>query len=383
MNGRAQVQALGPADPFRAHTKSPMIVRRKSLVAATVVLATLCAAEAAACPICVPYPTVTLADILMECESVVMVREDDERPFVFTPVEVLKGTVDGPVIESFINSTSRRLLRQNPNDLAVFARSTPQEAWRYRAYAKNEGQSFIRAIIEQSPGWNGPRGTDKRIAFFTEHLTASTPLIRTQAYLEVGRAPYAAIKTIAANVPRDQILEFLADWRLTDWHSLFILMLAQSELPADHALIRDRFENSARFRITKNLSAWTTAYIETNPETGFGDVEEQYLARRDRQPAELLEVHRSLSVLGSEGGAVAEPRVARRRRRILESYGILIESHPGLAGAVAQDLTNWNIQALMKELSSILESEGVLEPASRLAVEYYLSMAPRFRTIGH
>ena len=157
-------------------------------------------------------------------------------------------------------------------------------------------------------------------------------------------------------------------------------MLGQSELPSDRDLIRSQFESKARYGITMNLSAWTTAYIEVNPETGIEDVEELYLAMDRRTPDELEEVHRSLSVLGSEGGAVAEPRIAQRRRRIVESYGILLEHHPTMAGLVAKDLTNWQTQALVEELSSIVESETELDPGSKMAVRYYLSMAPRFRS---
>ena len=358
-----------------------MIVKKMSLAACAASLLTLFVAEAAACPICVAYPKTTLADVLIESESIVMVREADERPYVFSPVEVLKGTVDDHDIDAFLDSTSRRRLKQNPNDVAVLVRSAPEGAWSYRTYASTDSQGFLRAIIEQSTHWNGAKGSDRRISFFTEYLTDPNPLIRNQAYLEVGRAPYSVIKTIAAAVPRDQILEFLANWRLVEWHSLFILMLGQSQLPSDHARIRSQVERRARFGITTNLSAWTTAYIEITPETGIEDIVALYFSERSRTPDELEEVHRSLSVMGSEGGAVAEPRVAKRRRRIVKSYATLLEHHPTMAGRVASDLTNWKTRALVDRLSSIIESETVLDPGSEMAVSYYLSMAPRFRSI--
>ena len=83
-------------------------------------------------------------------------------------------------------------------------------------------------------------------------------------------------------------------------------------------------------------------------------------------------------MLGSEGGAVAEPRIARRRRRIVESCGILLEHHPAMAGNVARDLTNWKTQALEDQLAGIMDGEIALDPVSKMAVEFYLSMAPRF-----
>jgi hypothetical protein len=358
-----------------------MVAKMVVRVAAVTASVVLFPAGADACQICVPFPQTTLADSLIESESVVMVREDNDRPYIFRPIEVLKGAIESHDIEAFVDSVSRRKLEQNPEDVAVLVRNGPEEAWSYRNYANSDTQEFIRAIIEQSARWNGSRGDDRRIAFFTEYLTDESSLIREQAYLEVGRAPYSVIKTIAGAIPREQILGFLANWRLVEWHNLFILMLGQSRIPSDHDLIRNKFETNARYGLRTNLSAWTTAYIETNPETGIEDIEALYLAKRDRTREELEEVHRSLSVLGSEGGAVAKPRVAQRRRRIVESYAILLEHHPTMAGKVARDLTNWRSQALVEQLSSIMKGETMLDPDSKMAVSYYLSMAPRFRSI--
>jgi hypothetical protein len=331
-----------------------------------------------ACMICVPFPKATLADMLVESESIVTVREDDARPYIFTPIDVLKGDFAGDEIEAFVDSASRRKLKQNPEDVALLVSNTSEGGWSYRSYADPEYQEFIRTILEQSTRWNGLKGSDQRVRFFTKHLTDDNPLIREQAYLEVGRAPYSVIKTIAGAVPREQILRFLGNFRLVEWHSLFILMLGQSQLPSDQALIRDKFETNARFGLKTNLSAWATAYVEVNPETGIDEMEALYFARDDRTPEELEEAHRSLSVLGSEGGAVAVPRVAARRRRIIKSYGTLLEHHPTMAGKVAKDLTNWRRQALVDELSSIMKSETPLDPDSKMAVSYYLSMASRF-----
>jgi hypothetical protein len=363
------------------HTQHSMIAKTISLVASLATSAVLFPRAAEACQICVPFPKTTLADMLIKSESIVMVREDNERPYIFIPVEVLKGAIEDHDIEAFVDSASRRRLKQNPDDVAVLVRNAPEEAWSYRSYANTDTQEFIRTIVEQSTRWNGSRGSDRRVAFFTEHLTDHNPLIREQAYLEVGRAPYSVIKTIVGAVPRNQILGFLANWRLVEWHSLFILMLGQSQITSDHDLIRNKFETNARYGLKTNLSAWATAYIEINPETGIEDIEALYLTRGDRTSEELEEVHRSLSVLGSEGGAVAEPRVAQRRRRIIKSYAILLEHHPTMAGKVARDLTNWRSRALVDELSSIMEGETMLDPDSKMAVSYYLSMAPRFRSI--
>ena len=361
--------------------KNSMIAKAVSLAASAAFFSLLSAAAVEACMICVPFPKATLADMLLECESIVIVREYNERPYIFRPIDVLKGDFEGDEIEAFVDSASRRKLKLHPEDVAVLVSNNPEGEWSYRSYANPEYQEFIRAILEQSTRWDGLEKSDRRVAFFTERLTADHPLIREQAYLEVGRAPYAVIKTIAGAVPRDQILELLGNFRLVEWHSLFILMLGQSQLAGDHDLIRSKFETNARFGLRTNLSAWATAYVEANPETGIDDIETIYFARDDRTREEIEEAQKSLSVLGSEGGAIAAPRVAARRRRIVKSYGVLLEHHPIMAGKVAKDLTNWRSQALADQLSGIMNSETVLDPESKLAVSYYLSMASRFPAI--
>jgi hypothetical protein len=363
------------------HTKHSTIAQTISLIASVASFAVLFPTAVEACMICVPYPKTTLADTLIKSESIVMARENSEKAYVFNVIEVLKGATDAHDIEAFVNSAARRNLKQNPEDVVVLVRNATESAWRYLRYADIEYQRFIRTILEHSDRWNGLGGSERRVAFFKEYLTDDNQHFREQAYLEVGRAPYSAIKTIAGSVPRDQIRIFLANWRLMEWHSLYILMLGQSLHPNDHDLIRDKFEKTARFGLTTNLSAWATAYIEINPEAGIEEIEALYFGKDDRTRDELEEVHKSLSVLGSEGGALAEPRFAKRLRRIVKSYAILLEHHPTMAGKVAKDLTNWRSRALVDQLSSIMKSETMLDPDSKLAVSYYLSMASRFRPI--
>lgn len=362
-------------------TKRPVIVRTLVVVAGMAFLSLLLRAPAKACMICVPFPKTTLADSLIKSESIVTVREHVEKPYVFTLMEVLKGTCDDHEIEAFVDSASRRKLKRNPEDVILLARNTTDGEWKHLTYADTERLGFIRAILEHSDQWNGLKGSEKRITFFTDYLTHNDGVFREQAYLEVGRAPYAVIKTIAGSVPRDQIRRYLANWRLVEWHSLYILMLGQSRHADDHDFIRNKFETAAKFGLKTNLSAWSTAYIEINPETGLEEIETLYFGRSDRTREELEEIQKGLSVLGSEGGSLAKPRVAERRRRIVTSYAILLEQHPTMAGKVANDLTNWQIRALVDQMSSIKKNDATLDPESKLAVSYYLSMAPRFPSV--
>jgi hypothetical protein len=317
--------------------------------------------------------------VLADCETVVLARENAEKPYHFTPVAVLKGAVDETNVEAFVDSTSRRKLRRNPGDAVVLARRQGAETdWRRIAYADRRYQRFVRAILKNTGDWEGFTGAERRIAFFAERLTSDHRLVRQQAYLEVGRAPYASIKTIAGSVPRDQILRFLANWRLIEWHNLYILMLAQSRLPEDLAYIRRKFESAARYGLETNLSAWTTAFVETHPDTALERIETLYFGNARRTRKELEAVFLGLSVLGSEGGVFAGPDLLGRRHRIVRSYGVLLEHHPPMAGRVARDLMTWQIRAFVDRLSTIARSETLLDSDTVFAMDYYLSMAGRF-----
>jgi len=188
-----------------------------------------------ACMICILYPKTTFADVLNEREPIVFAREKIGKAYYFYAVEVLKGVIDGDEFKAYIYSTDRRMLSKNLKDVAVFAKKDSGDDWQYIAYADKEYQAFVREIILQADIWQKFKGSSRRIDFFAERLTNSNPRIREQAYIEVGRAPYSSIKRIAGSVPRHLIREFLANWRLVEWHSLYILMLGQSQHPDDRA----------------------------------------------------------------------------------------------------------------------------------------------------
>ena len=334
-----------------------------------------------ACVICVPYPQTTLADVLIESDKVIMARESERKPYSFYTVAVLKGTDNAHGIDAFINSSARRMLKQNPDGAVVFRRENRESGWHFITYADTEYQEFIRAIIEQSARWRQFSGTRLRIDFFAQYLNHNHRLISEQAYLEVGRAPYASIKRIAGTIPRQQIYKFLANWQLIEWHSLYILMLGSSQHPDDLAYIRQKLESTAAFGLKTNLSAWVTAFIEAHPDTGVEEIEKLYFSSKVRTRDELQEVLKALSVLGSDVSFLVDPESIDRQRRIVGSYSALLQNYPMMAGAVANDLTVWKTQALIEQLSNILEHEPDLGPNSKMAVSYYLSIAPRFQVI--
>jgi hypothetical protein len=158
-------------------------------------------------------------------------------------------------------------------------------------------------------------------------------------------------------------------------------MLGQSRHPDDMAYIRNKVEAAAAYGSKINLSAWVSAFIEMNPDTGVEEIENLYFSGQRRTPGELQEVCKSLSTLGSEDGMRVSRELIERRNRIVRSYASLLENHPQMAGLVARDLTVWQVRALVEQLELIRETESALEPNTKMAINHYLSISGRFPAV--
>ena len=334
--------------------------------------------EARACVVCIPYPTVTHADILLTSDVVVMARENPEKPFSYSVTDVLKGVVDGEPSGVFVDSRTRRLLGLNPRDRVVLYRKTTGSQWRRLTYADVEYQGIVAAILQRSNAWGPDSRSPKRIAYFSQLLNNSQPTIGNQAYLEVGRAPYYQIKQVADLVPRAKVLQFLSDWRRIEWRRLYILMLANSGHTDDQALIRDKFIEVSKFGFTTNLSAWTVAFIEIDLEKAIQELEALYFRNERRSDEELAAVMQAISVIAGQDGGLPPTHRTKLRRRAIQGFETLLDRHPQMAGYVAKALTVWKQKALENRLADIASRKLVRDPGAAFAVDHYLSMAQRF-----
>jgi len=337
-----------------------------------------------ACTICVPYPERTLADHLLEYDEIIFAREVANSPYLFEQVELIRGTGVSAPIKIFCDSSTRRKLKFIPDSVVVLARTSGADKWQKITFADSGYQPFIRTIVEHGSSWADAAGNLARVRYFSNYLTSEHRLIQEQAYLEVGRAPYSTIKTLAAAIPKEQIYEFLGNFRFIEWHSLYILLLGQSQQPQDRAYIRKQVESAARFATTTNLAAWLTAFIETHPETGIGEIETWYFSHPGRSNDELDQVMTSMSVLGSQP-PVADLPLFPLRDRIVKSYATLLKHHPAMAGKVARDLSMWQVRAHVERLTAIQKEKTLLDPADLYLVDYYLSVVrtfPRFDAGG-
>lgn len=343
------------------------------LIGCLISAAALLSSAAHACVICIPYPETTLADRLLENEAIVFAREVDNAPYTFYPVEVLRGEPLSDPVKLFCNSSIRRKLQALPEGVVVIARKGGEE-WQPITFAEGDYKTFIRTIVSRGEKWEGSPSAQDRLDYFSSLLTSDESDIREQAYLEVGRAPYATIKALADKVPTEQIHAYLANFRFIEWHNLYILMLGQSTNPNDRLYIKSQFESGARLGTTVNLGAWVTAFIEAYPDIGVKEVEKRYFVNRNRSSDELAQVLTSMSILGSQPVGADLPHFPFREE-IVGSYGKLLENYPAMAGRVAKDLTRWKVAAHVDRLEEIRGDTSLLDASSTYLVDQYIAAA--------
>jgi hypothetical protein len=207
----------------------------------------------------------------------------------------------------------------------------------------------------------------QRLAEFVPLLGHADSRLHETAYLEIARAPYTEIRRIATEVPIEKVRGMLDQPRYLEWRSLAILMLAQSNDPADRERIRTSFEAKQRLGSTFNLAAWATAYLAIEGSSGVERIQRWYLERPERSREELQEIIKALSVSASADAALREPVIA--------GYRALLETHPAMAPAVSRVLIAWHRWDFVEQIQRIREGMAGQDSLAAYALGLYLRLA--------
>jgi disulfide oxidoreductase YuzD len=326
--------------------------------------------RAEACMVCIPFPEDTATDQLLQADVVVLGRENPDQPFSYVAIEVLKGKLDDPDIDQFVDSTTRRRLAFNPGESVVLTFGGATNDWRSAGYATPAYKALAGEILARASTWKQWDQGENRATFFLPYLADADRFVRDLAYLEVGRASYNTIRRADPFVPAAQVHRFLADPQYLEWHALYILLLGVDAKADEKKAIRATMASRAQSNLTLNLSAWATALIEIDGEKAIDWLETVYLGAPDRDPDVVLEIVKALSVQGAR-------KRSGLRRRIAESYGLLIQTHPSLAGWAARDLATWRDWRFAREIAAVRESRLMMDGATAYAIDYYIGEQDR------
>jgi hypothetical protein len=252
-------------------------------------------------------------------------RVDPTQPFSFAAVTVLKGQLADPHVDLFADSTTRRQLDAHSNWCVLLVHS--KSGWVNLGVADEGYQKVVGGILAFSPEWARAGGGKKRLEYFLSLWSHENRAIFEQAYLELGKAPYSAIKKFGARVSHEELQPILTQRDYLEWRALAVLMLAQRDDESARRRITEAFENCARFSLTTNLSAWATAYVEIHKAQGVAVIERAYLKNEKRSLEEIRSVLTALAVHSQQGDFDL-------RERIIASYGRSV--HPKAADAIQE-----------------------------------------------
>jgi len=329
-----------------------------------------------ACLICLPVPTTSPADYLLESELIVIAREDPGAPYWLRIGKVLKGDASGVDRDFFLESPLQTGPSLNRNREVICAygsregRSQPE--WARVGDADVAFAPLVHEILQLGEQWKAnPR---ERASFFARYLAHRNQQVRALAHLEVARAPYDQIREFAGSLSPEELRASLQNFRLTDWHPLYILLLAQNEEAVDHQLITDKVRSAAESRRTLHLAAWVTGWIENDPEAALEFVEANYLSDNRRETAEIRAISQALSVHGNRGHV-------HLRNRIVKGYQQVLEQHPMLAPGIVTDLMAWEQWGLADSILPIVMTPPPgLDQAVLLQLRAYLRKAGEVTT---
>jgi len=348
--------------PFRSFQFPYIVV---GVVAAILSTASM---TARACTLCIGFPKQSVADYVIQSDCVALARPSPNDLFAFAPVEILKGVYRGETIDLFVDSVKRREFAANADSHVALVRDAKDRTWRNLGIVAGDYEAVLRRVVLLSSHWQGVEGRRQRVRFFLPLFGHDHPQVRELAYLEMGRAPYSVIKKLGQIVSREDFSSMLTAREFIEWRPLAILLLAQSNKPRDKHYIIDSFQNSERFKLTKNLSAWAAAAIELQGAEAVEFIERLYFRQTDRKRQELAEVVKALSMHGTEGRT-------ELRDRVVASYAVLLEFHPAMSGEIAKDLTRWKRSELTERLSAIAATGESIDPTARNSIRRYLSLS--------
>jgi hypothetical protein len=329
-------------------------------------LAALVPAPVLACLVCITLPELTIADRVIEAETVVLARENPARPFSYAPVEQLRGEASPEPIPFLVDSTMRRRLAADPDAAVLFVREGA--SWVQLAFVEASVRAMLDHILEAAPVWDAEQDHGERFAFFAERHDHPNETIRLLALAEISRAPYAQIRSMTPRLARAEIARILRDPKWVEWAPIHILFLGLSDDPDDHAFVRRMTRLAAERGMRSHLGAWATALVEIDGPPAIDWLETAYFADPDRGIEELRQVVTALAVLAEGGEPDLEPRIAA-------AFRSLARDRPALAGDAAKHLATLGDWSQADTFAGILDSGDVADPAAEFVILSYLQAA--------
>lgn len=322
-------------------------------------------------PVLVPRPTMTLTDWVLLSDSLVLAREDSERPFHYARVKTLTGDPGTEPIDLFLPSQLRRRLAMDEELTMLLARGSKSGDWRALGLASDDYLRVVQRILEFDETWT-PKETDNlpRLQEFSSLLGHEDVRLHELAYLEIGRASYASIRSVGADVPLERVRAQLNNPIYFDWRGLDIMLLGLSKNEVDRKRVIREMKYLQSQSLNLNLAAWATAYVEVAGEAAIDEFTDWYFRNAGRSRDELREISRALAGHANEN--------LEMRQSVVDAYRVLLENHPGVAPDITHDLIAWQRWDFAEEMQALKPVLARKDPLGAHKVNLFLMRAKRY-----
>lgn len=339
-------------------------LRRQALAFALLMMG---ATVAHACPACLGTgaPKLTLVQQLLDSdESVVAARGRDGLHFIVR--ESIKGPRK-PGEEIALSVGQAPWNGVGGDGVVILGKHLFTKQWvMLGAIAPGREQWLRRLAVMKRTKALDEADWVERVSFFVDDLDDPDPLVRSTAFGELARAPYAAMRTLRPKLDYATLLREYARTTEADGRALIVLLLGLENGEEGRRWVGEAFAQAAHDNNASGLAALVTAFLEGAGEDGLRRVEALYLGAAPRGPDETHNVVVGLGVQGGRGGAIPQQDIVPLFRRI-------VATHPESAGAVAQILDGWARFELASQMALLKEDARLDEGAQLLVANYLLS----------
>lgn len=349
---------------------------RSIVCAAVLLLGTVAALPAQACPFCAP--SLTLSEQLAQNEAAVLVRwvEAQEGDLesagttTFDIVEVHQQPRSTPLTKSQ-RVTIPRYRSGSPGDLFLLMGNPGDERLEWGLPLDMTRACY--EYIAQSPSRETP--AEQRLAYFLRFLESDESLIANDAYAEFANAAYTDVASLKDRLPRENVRKWIAHPETPGIRlGLYGLMIGLCGTPEDAGYLEQKIvEPAVEFRL--GIDGLMAGYLLLTGEQGLDVLERRKLSDKSVPFSETYAAIQALRFMWEYG----EGRIGKDRLR--QSMRLLLY-RPELADLVITDLARWEDWTLHDRLMEMYGAKEYESSPVRIAIIRYLMVCSKAKGEG-
>lgn len=348
------------------------------LVTPLLLLAPSVASAACICPFC-DAPTLVMAEQIQQCDHMVLGKWlGGEKP-----TELKGGTAKFEIVEVGFSKSNRFAKGQTieiPQYIAgsekdLYSLMGPDERledWHVPSQISEMGWQYLSKM---PPPVTDPAAQSERLLYFLPYFEHPDQMISNDAFAEFAAAPYEVIVPLKDRLPREKIIAWLQDPKISVTRIGFYGLLAGLCGTKEDATFLEKkiVILDADFRL--GIEGVMAGYMLIRGEEGLKVLEDTKIRTKVAKDPNGKEIPLPFSETYSVMQALRfmwtyEPDCISKDR-LRQSMQILLD-RPELADLVITDLTRWKDWSVQDRLMMMYDDEKFSIPAIRRAIVRYM-----------